>query len=41
VDGWKVKTWKDWAVAWTSFVVFIVLEAALFYSYCVFLRLIH
>ena len=39
IDGWKIKTWVDWVIAWTSFVVFVTLEAALFYSYCVFLRI--
>ncbi|HXT41053.1 MAG TPA: hypothetical protein VN887_13665 [Candidatus Angelobacter sp.] len=41
IDGWKIKTWVDWVIAWTSFVVFVTLEAAVFYSYCVFLRIMH
>src|SRR5438309_2752184 len=41
VDGWKIKSWADWIIAWTSFAVFVTLEAAVLYSYCVFLRIIH
>jgi len=41
IDGWRIRNWVDAMFAWTSFVVFVVLEAAIFYSYCVFLRVIH
>jgi len=38
VQGWRVKGWFDWIFALLTFLVFVLLEAALIYSYLVFVR---
>ena len=38
VHGWRIRNWFDWSFAVSSFVVFILLEAAIIYSYFVFAR---
>ena len=38
IDGWKIKNWLDWLIAMVSFVLFLLLEGAIIYSYFVFLR---
>ena len=40
IDGWKVKNWFDWCFAVSSFIVFLVLEGAIIYSYFTLLNLI-
>jgi hypothetical protein len=40
VQGWRLKSWFDWCFAILSFAVFILLEAALIYSYFVFVRVL-
>jgi len=40
IQGWEIKGWFDWGVAVLSFVVFALLEAALIYSYLVFVRVL-
>jgi hypothetical protein len=36
-DGWKIKSWLDWTIAMLSFLLFIIFEGAIIYSYWVFL----
>jgi len=40
VQGWRLKSWFDWCFAILSFVVFLLLEAALIYSYFVFVHVL-
>jgi hypothetical protein len=40
IDGWKVRNWFDWCFAVTSFIVFLVLEGVIIYSYFTLLNLI-
>ena len=40
IEGWRVKNFFDFCFAILSFVVFLLLEAALIYSYFVFIRLL-
>lgn len=37
IDGWKIRSWLDWTVAMISFVLFVILESAVIYSYWIFL----
>jgi hypothetical protein len=37
IDGWKVRSWLDWTIAMLSFVLFVIFESAIIYSYWVFL----
>ena len=39
-QGWRIKGWFDWSFAVLSFVVFVLLEATLIYSYFVFVRVL-
>jgi len=41
IDGWKVRSWLDWAVAMISFALFLILESAVIYSYWIFLGQVH
>ena len=40
IEGWRIKNFFDICFAILSFVVFLLLEAALIYSYFVFIRLL-
>ena len=40
IQGWQIKGSLEWCVAVLSFVVFVLLEAALIYSYLVFVRVL-
>jgi hypothetical protein len=41
IDGWKIKSWMDWTIAMLSFVLFVIFESAIIYSYWVFLGHLH
>ncbi len=40
IEGWRIKNFFDICFAILSFIVFLLLEAALIYSYFVFIRLL-
>ena len=39
-QGWRIRGWFDWSFAVLSFLIFVLLEATLIYSYFVFVRVL-
>jgi len=40
IEGWRIKNLFDWCFAVVSFIVFVLLEGALIYSYLVFVHVL-
>jgi hypothetical protein len=40
IEGWRIKNFFDFCFAILSFIVFLLLEAALIYSYFVLIKLL-
>ena len=39
-QGWRIRGWLDWSFAVFSFLIFVLLEVTLIYSYFVFIRVL-